>query len=127
MDTATIALGSALQDGGVGIRFTVTDGSQELSAFAVRHRGRVYAYLNRCGHLDLELDWLPGQFLSADGNDLVCATHGARYDPANGACLGGPCAGTGLTPVAVVELDGVIRLADNGPYNLQSIDTGAET
>ena len=127
MDTANICLSTALQDGSVGVRFRVTDGRQALSAFAVRHRGKVYAYLNRCGHLDLELDWLPGRFLGADGKNLVCATHGAHYDPANGACLSGPCAGRGLVPVAVVELDGVVRLADNGTYNLQSIDTGAES
>jgi nitrite reductase/ring-hydroxylating ferredoxin subunit len=39
---------------------------------------------------------------------LICATHGALYDPASGACLGGRCEGRGLKAVPVVERDGNI-------------------
>jgi nitrite reductase/ring-hydroxylating ferredoxin subunit len=59
--------------------------------FAVMIDGKVRAYRNACPHTGSPLDWLPGRFFSADGHELVCATHGARFDPLTGACLSGPC------------------------------------
>lgn len=61
--------------------------------FVVRHRGRLYAYLNRCPHNGSTLDWVPGQFFSEDGENLVCQTHGALFAPDSGNCLYGPCPG----------------------------------
>lgn len=107
-----------LVENGKGIRFEVSDGRQRLAAFVIRFQGRARAFLNRCSHLSLELDWTPGHFLDAGGKRIVCATHGAIYDPQSGDCLGGPCNGTGLVPVSVVELDGAVRLADNSVYEL---------
>ncbi|MSQ21025.1 MAG: Rieske (2Fe-2S) protein, partial [Betaproteobacteria bacterium] len=43
---------------------------------------------------------------------LICSTHGALYDPATGACRGGPCRGNGLIPVPVVERDGTIHIEE---------------
>jgi len=43
---------------------------------------------------------------------LICATHGAMYDPQNGTCAGGPCRGQGLHPVPVREADGRIFLEE---------------
>jgi len=98
-----------LVDGGVGLRFDVLVDGETLGAFAVRHRGRAVAYLNRCAHVAMELDWVAGRFFDGDGETLLCATHGAAYDPADGRCLGGPCAGRGgLRPLQVVEQDGVV-------------------
>jgi nitrite reductase/ring-hydroxylating ferredoxin subunit len=80
-----------------------------LGAFAVRHQGRVVAYLNRCAHVAMELDWLAGRFFDSDGQALLCATHGAAYDPSDGRCVGGPCAGRGgLRRLQVVEEGGVV-------------------
>jgi len=98
-----------LLDGGAGIRFDVDDGGEEVNAFVVRYRGRVVGYLNRCAHVEMELDWVAGQFFDADGETLLCATHGAAYDPASGRCVGGPCVGRGgLQALAVVEQEGVV-------------------
>ena len=110
-DAGLIALcaSSALLDGGVALRFELRADGQAASAFAVRYQGRVYAYLNRCAHRALELDWLPGQVFDADGRYLVCATHGALFEPASGHCAGGPCDGHGgLRPLSVIEQDGTI-------------------
>lgn len=90
-----------LEDGGRGLRFRLWRGGTWWPAFAVRYEGRVRAFLNRCAHRGVELDWEPGVFFSADGRALLCATHGARYHPATGACLGGPCGG----PLAVLEVE----------------------
>jgi nitrite reductase/ring-hydroxylating ferredoxin subunit len=98
-----------LADGGPGVRFEVVVGAEPAAAFVVRHRGRVFGYLNRCAHVATELDWIAGQFFDAEGETLVCATHGAAYDPASGKCVGGPCAGRGgLRPLPVVEDGDVI-------------------
>lgn len=92
-----------LEEGGSGVRFRVTLGGQDLQAFVVRHGGRVRGYLNRCGHIPVELDFQPGEFFESGRLYLICSTHGALYDPASGACVSGRCSGRGLTPVDVVE------------------------
>lgn len=86
-----------LAEGGQGLRFTITAADGVLPAFAIRYHGVVYAYLNRCAHQAVQLDWNEGDFFSLDKEFLVCATHGARYHPATGACAGGRCNGKGLT------------------------------
>ena len=73
--------------------------------------GRVYAYLNRCAHKLVELDWQEGEFFDAEYRYLVCATHGALYDPASGVCVSGPCRGAALAAVPVRETDGAVWLA----------------
>jgi len=92
------------------VRFEVVQGGARHPAFAIRFDGRVHAYRNRCAHVAVELDWQPGRFFDADGIVLICSTHGALYDPATGACRGGPCRGAGLEPVPVEEIDGLVVL-----------------
>jgi nitrite reductase/ring-hydroxylating ferredoxin subunit len=111
-----------LSDGGRGLRFRVRNDDRIVPAFAVRFHGRVYAYLNQCAHQSVELDWQPGRFFDPDGNYLICATHGALYDPDTGACRTGRCAGRGLTPVRIEERQGSIFLA-GGPDGVHLIDT----
>lgn len=103
-----------LVDGGVGVRFEVKVGAGGTAqpAFAIRFRGAARAYLNRCGHVPVELDWEKGQFFDFSGDYLICATHGALYGPESGRCLGGRCNGRGLTPVQLVEHDGMVYCID---------------
>jgi nitrite reductase/ring-hydroxylating ferredoxin subunit len=107
-----ICASGALVEGGTGFRFEVRRGGEAVPAFAIRHEGTVRAYLNRCAHIAVELDWQPGQFFDADRNLLICSTHGAEYDPATGRCLGGPCRGAGLVPLAVEEHGGQVVLKE---------------
>src|SRR5262245_32007378 len=51
-----------LQDGGAGVRFELEWHGELTPAFAVRYAGKAYAYLNRCGHVPVQLDWQPGEF-----------------------------------------------------------------
>ena len=99
---------AALTDSGRGVRFEVEHYGRSAPAFAVRHRGRVHAYLNRCSHVPMELDWIEGQFFDLEGRDLICSTHGAVYAAASGGCLGGPCNGTALVKLELEERDGKI-------------------
>ncbi|KAF0163627.1 MAG: ferredoxin subunit of nitrite reductase and ring-hydroxylating dioxygenase [Rhodocyclaceae bacterium] len=103
-----------LAEGGPGVRFTLDRQGVCEPAFAVRFGGRVHAYLNRCAHLSVELDWQPGQFFDHSGLYLICATHGALYAPDSGRCIGGRCNGKGLNPVTVVEDGGQVFLIEEG-------------
>ncbi|OWW22099.1 Rieske (2Fe-2S) protein [Noviherbaspirillum denitrificans] len=97
---------SALQDRGKGVRFPVTAGGEDSTGFAVRFGSNVYAYLNRCAHVPIELDWNEGDFFESSGLYLMCSTHGALYTPETGRCAGGPCRGGRLRPISVFERDG---------------------
>ncbi len=100
----------------VGARgFTVPTASGPLDLFVVRFDGLLRAYVNRCPHRGTPLDWEPDQFLDPDTGEIVCATHGARFQPADGACLGGPCRGRGLEPVAVELEAGTIWYREPPP------------
>lgn len=97
-----------LVDGGLAVPFDVAYCGQTCRAFAVRYQGEVRAYLNRCSHVAMELDWQPNRFFDETGHWLVCATHGAIYRPDNGACAGGPCRGP-LVRIDLTEQDGVVH------------------
>ena len=102
-----------LEDSRRGVRFELERTGGAVAAFVVRFEGRVHAYLNRCAHLPMELDWRPGEFFDAEGLVLICSTHGALYAPESGACIGGRCIGCGgLAPVAVEERGGAVYLKE---------------
>ncbi|USX15810.1 Rieske 2Fe-2S domain-containing protein [Oxalobacteraceae bacterium OTU3CAMAD1] len=92
-------------EGGKGVRFAVTAGGAGGTGFVVRYGGKPYAYLNRCAHVPIELDWAEGEFFESSGLYLMCSTHGAIYVPESGLCAGGPCRGGRLRPIGVVEHD----------------------
>ncbi|MDD5390961.1 MAG: Rieske 2Fe-2S domain-containing protein [Gallionellaceae bacterium] len=105
-----ICQSAAVVEGGSGFRFEVDWHGTRSAAFVIRHHGRAHAYLNRCGHVPVELDWQPGEFFDGTRLYLVCATHGALYDPTSGACLGGRCEGRGLVALPIEERDGHLFL-----------------
>lgn len=108
-----------LQEGGRAVSFDVTYAGGTCRAFAVRFEGQVHAYLNRCTHVAMEMDFQPDQFFDDSGRWLMCATHGAVYAPDTGACRGGPCRG-GLIKIALSEQDGVVRW--HTAYNLKPLE-----
>ena len=44
--------------------------AEVLPAFVVRHMQGVSAFINRCAHRDLELDWSPGEFFDLESKWL---------------------------------------------------------
>jgi nitrite reductase/ring-hydroxylating ferredoxin subunit len=83
--------------------------------FAVRRGDTVMVYVNSCPHVGLPLDGIPGRFLSGDGTEIVCTSHGARFRIADGYCTLGPCIGERLEAVPVRIVDGELRVpADAG-------------
>lgn len=72
---------------------------------------RPRAYLNRCMHLPIPLDGGARQFFDSTRRYLICATHGALYEPKSGYCISGPCRGKTLVPIELrLDPDGSIAL-----------------
>ena len=99
---------SALADRGRALVFDVLLWGHPARAFTLRFEGRVVAYLNRCAHVPVEMDWQPGEFLDLDRRWIVCSIHGATYEPADGRCIGGPCGRSRLMPLDVREAGGQV-------------------
>lgn len=87
----------------LGLRFELSAGGELKPAFLVKigAEGELRAYYNQCAHMQLELDWSPGLFFDNENRYLMCATHGALFDPDTGWCLSGPCAGDALVALPV--------------------------
>lgn len=56
-----------LQDGGLAVPFEVVYEGQACRAFAVRAQGQAQAYLNRCTHIAMEMDYQPDRFFDESG------------------------------------------------------------
>ena len=97
-----------LVDGGRAFGFDVLYAGQSSRAFAIRYQGQVHAYLNRCSHIPVEMDYQDGQLFDDSGRWLLCSTHGAAYEPDSGACSSGPCRG-GVVKIALSEGGGMVR------------------
>jgi len=109
-----ICSSEAVVEKGPGVRFVVHRPEGDIPAFVVRYEGRAWAYANRCAHVSVELDWEHGQFFDPSRLYLICATHGAMYEPQTGYCVAGPCKGRRLEPLDVLEREGAIYLKDCG-------------
>jgi nitrite reductase/ring-hydroxylating ferredoxin subunit len=107
-DEFVVCESDRLLERGDGVRFEVMVDGASQPAFAVRFRGSVHAYVNRCAHIAYELDFQAGKFFDSEGLLLICSTHGAVYEPESGRCAGGPCARRGLIPVPVDERGGKV-------------------
>jgi nitrite reductase/ring-hydroxylating ferredoxin subunit len=107
-----------LLEGGMAVPFDVIYAGQTCRAFAVRFEGGVHAYLNRCTHVAMELDWQPNRVFDDQGQWLLCASHGAAYRPDTGQCAGGPCQG-GLVKIQLSESEGVVYW--HSAYNLKPL------
>lgn len=86
-------------------RFKLTCDAREVECFLLNVGGVHHAYVNRCRHVPMELDWVENQFFTEDGRFVQCATHGAYYLPENGECVAGPPCGKSLVRVPLT-IDG---------------------
>ena len=94
-----------LLDGGRGVRFKLPEIDDKATGFVVRYEGKVYAYVNKCAHVPIELDWNEGDFFDITQHYLICSTHGAHYRPESGYCVMGPCKGRRLKEVVAYEVN----------------------
>jgi len=106
LEPQALCASADLQERGDAVMFEVLADGKPVSAIAVRYNTVAVAYLNRCAHLPAEMDWQPGQFWDMDKRFIVCAMHGALYDPPRGLCVMGPCRGAHLTSIPLSESEG---------------------
>ena len=106
-------------------KFRLECGGRHVNGFIVNHDGTLHAFVNRCPHVGTPLDLWENEFLADDARTIVCATHGAVFEPTDGRCLAGPCAGDALTALplrragddVVVECLEGTRIAPQPPHS----------
>lgn len=94
--TRLCALAEIPDNGGHEVVFG--NGKERLRFLLLRQGDSYWSYLNNCPHFSLPLNYQPNTFVTMDSM-VVCAHHTAFFNFNDGACVDGPCAGTGLTAV----------------------------
>ncbi len=80
-------------------KFEIKKGKETLEGFVLRRGGKFFAYVNRCKHISIPLDYGDEDFLTSDNKFIMCKNHGALYEPETGLCVSGPCAGRSLEKI----------------------------
>src|SRR5208283_2603006 len=80
---------------GESLKFMLPIRGADEECFVINFGGAYHAYVNRCRHVPMAMDWVENQFFAEEGRYLMCQTHNAYYDPASGECVAGPPATCG--------------------------------
>lgn len=88
-------------DGGARV---IDEESAGRPIVVVRRGDKVWAYVNRCPHFSVALDFVPGNVSCYRSQVLMCAHHSALFRFDDGKCIDGPCKGASLD-VVQVEID----------------------
>jgi nitrite reductase/ring-hydroxylating ferredoxin subunit len=88
--------------------FQLEDNNDTLDIFVVHKDGEFHAFINRCPHTGVNLEWLEDQFLDRNLSFIQCATHGALFEIDTGHCIHGPCAGDKLMAVKIKIIDNTL-------------------
>jgi nitrite reductase/ring-hydroxylating ferredoxin subunit len=75
---------------GESMKFLLPIRGVDEECFAINFQGHFHAYVNRCRHVPMAMDWVENQFFAGQGRYLMCQTHNACYEPATGECIAGP-------------------------------------
>jgi nitrite reductase/ring-hydroxylating ferredoxin subunit len=75
---------------GESSKFLLPIRDTDEECFLINYEGRFYAYVNRCRHVPMAMDWVDNQFFAEQGRYLMCQTHNAYYEPQSGECVAGP-------------------------------------
>jgi len=81
---------------------------EEVHLIVGRLGDKVFAYDNVCPHQGRPLNWAPNRFLVHEGEQIVCAAHGATFRLEDGSAVSGPCQGVGLKRVEIKVRDGKV-------------------
>jgi nitrite reductase/ring-hydroxylating ferredoxin subunit len=99
-----------IADGGAR-NYVLQIGDKRFHGFVARRGEAVFGYVDRCPHQGLPLAQELDQYLTPDGGLIQCSWHGAVFTVETGACVGGPCVGSRLTPWPVEARDGRVVTA----------------
>ena len=89
-------------------KFFLRVGDMDVECFVIRWQDAHHAYVNKCRHVAMTMDWIENRFFDEDGRFILCATHGALYEPDSGECVAGPPCGKRLIAVPLEIRDGTI-------------------
>ena len=81
--------------------FSLEACSGEIAFFVICKNTKYFAYVNSCPHTNINLEWVPDQFLDNDNELIQCSTHGAKFNIEDGYCVFGPCLGQKLKSLEV--------------------------
>jgi nitrite reductase/ring-hydroxylating ferredoxin subunit len=91
--------------------FEARDGRRGVNCILHRSGDAVVAWRNSCPHQpEVPLD--PGRGAIVRGDQLVCHKHGAQFEPDDGVCTHGPCAGDALDGIEVSVQGDSVYLTD---------------
>jgi nitrite reductase/ring-hydroxylating ferredoxin subunit len=79
--------------------------TRRRTGFVLNYQGALRAYVNECAHIAISLDVFDNDFFDEERRYLVCAMHGACYEPETGACVSGPPLGASLDTLDVTRED----------------------
>ncbi|PKP90364.1 MAG: 2Fe-2S ferredoxin [Alphaproteobacteria bacterium HGW-Alphaproteobacteria-16] len=96
---------------GAARNFVLAMKAGRFHGFAVRRGDSITGYVDRCPHMGLPLAQTLDAYLTDAGDRIQCSWHGALFRIDDGACVGGPCPGTALTPWPLTVQDGMIVTA----------------
>lgn len=99
MSTTPLCPIADVPDGGARV---VDAAAAGMPVVVVRRGEQVWAYVNRCPHFSVPLDFEPGDVLCYRAQVLMCAHHSALFRFEDGHCIEGPCAGASLDAVTVM-------------------------
>jgi nitrite reductase/ring-hydroxylating ferredoxin subunit len=94
---------------GDSLKFMLPIRGADEECFLINFSGEYFAYVNRCRHVPMAMDWVDNQFFAEEGRYLMCQTHNAYYEPSTGQCIAGPASACGkfLYRVAIEIKDGI--------------------
>jgi len=75
---------------GQSMKFMLPIRGVDEECFVINYHGHFHAYVNRCRHVPMAMDWVDNEFFAEQGRYLMCQTHNAYYEPASGECIAGP-------------------------------------
>ena len=102
--------GSDVPDG-QGKEIVFGEGKDAFRVVIFRIGDKLLAYHNCCPHFSLALNYEPDKFHVFDGEVLMCAHHVAMFRLEDGECFDGPCQGSRLTSIEIVEHSGELCVA----------------
>jgi nitrite reductase/ring-hydroxylating ferredoxin subunit len=80
---------------GESTKFLLPIRGADEECFLINFNGEFHAYVNRCRHVPMPMDWVDNQFFAEEGRYLMCQTHNAYYEPGSGECIAGPSSACG--------------------------------
>lgn len=91
--------------------FVFGAGHSAFRMFVVHRLDRVAGFLNLCPHYSSPLNIRDDEFLSPDGERLMCRRHFALFRIEDGMCIAGACIGKMLDQIPLVVRNGEIEIA----------------